>query len=261
VDAENHSIRERIELLNVPLDSIMPEDLVTVIYKLLTMEGPHNLVLLSLWDLLKARRNGEYKSYVKTSALCIPIAKSLVSGAQFLTRKKPFRYMPFDFVVNLLSILEMREMSIYLLGAGKKILRQTEKNIRQTFPGLQIVGRYPGSFKKYQEEAIVAAIRKAAPTLLLVGKGVRGGERWICRNNSRLGNGIRLWCSDLFDVFSNRKKRPSRAIFDHGLEWIGFCIRNPLHIFKIIYYLYYKALLLFYRLTKKPSKARIPLGS
>jgi N-acetylglucosaminyldiphosphoundecaprenol N-acetyl-beta-D-mannosaminyltransferase len=260
VDAEDPLIRERIELLNVPLDNITAENLTAIIYEMLTARGPHNIVLLSLWDLLRARRNGEYKFYVKTAALCIPIAKSLVSGAQFLTRKKPFQYMPFDFVVNLLSILEIREMSVYLLGSSKKVLLQTEKNIRQTFPGLQIVGRYPGSFKKYQEEAILAAIRKASPSLLLVGKGIRGGERWIYRNSSRLGNGIRLWCSDIFDVFANRKKHPSRFIFDHGLEWAGFCFRNPLHIFRIFPYLYYKILLITYRLTKKPRKAPIPLG-
>jgi N-acetylglucosaminyldiphosphoundecaprenol N-acetyl-beta-D-mannosaminyltransferase len=259
VDAENHLIRERIELLNVPLDNITAENLIVIIYKLLAAEGPHNIVLLSLWDLLRARRNKEYKPYVKTAALCIPIAKSLVSGAQFLTMTKPFRYMPFDFVVNLLSIVEMRELSVYLLGSSKKVLLQTEKNIRQTFPGLQIVGRYPGFFKKYQEEAILAAIRKASPSLLLVGKGIRGGERWIYRNNSRLGNGIRLWSSDLFDVFANRKKRPSRFIFEHGLEWIGFCFRNPLRICRIFPYLYYKILLIIYRLTRKPKKAPVPL--
>ncbi|MDR1904063.1 MAG: WecB/TagA/CpsF family glycosyltransferase [Treponema sp.] len=260
MDSENHPIRERIELLKVPLDSITPENMAAIIYELLAAGEPHNIVLLSLWDLLRARRRGGYKSYVQAAALCIPIAKSLVSGAQFLVRKKPFRYMPFDFVVSLLSILETRELSVYLLGSSKKILLQTEKNIRQTFPGLQIVGRYPGFFKKYQEEAIIAAIRKASPSLLLVGKGIRGEEQWIYRNNHRLGRGMRLWCSDLFDVFANKKKRPSRFTFDNGLEWIGFCVYNPLHVFRIFPYLYYKILLVVYRFAKKPPKASIPMG-
>jgi N-acetylglucosaminyldiphosphoundecaprenol N-acetyl-beta-D-mannosaminyltransferase len=204
--------------------------------------------LLSLWDLLRARRNGEYRSYVTGASLVIPISKSLVGGARFLTGKRPVRYMPFDFIVQILTILEERELSLYLLGGKKKILQMTEKNIRQTFPRLRIIGRYRGSFKKQEERTLLQAIRKAAPSLLMVGKGVRGKEQWIAKNNAQLSSGLRLWCSDLYEVFSKRKKRPSQYAFDHGLEWMGFCFRHPLRLFRIFPYIYYKFLLVIYRL-------------
>jgi N-acetylglucosaminyldiphosphoundecaprenol N-acetyl-beta-D-mannosaminyltransferase len=156
--------------------------------------------------------------------------------------------MPFDFVVSLLTILENREFSCYLLGSKSKVLLKTEKNIRQTFPRLRIVGRYPGYFKRQEESTLIQAIRKASPSLLLTGKGVRGEERWIARHNNVLGNGLRLWCSDLFDVFAERKKHPSRAVFDNGLEWVGYCFHNPIKFFRLFPYIYYKILLLIYKL-------------
>jgi N-acetylglucosaminyldiphosphoundecaprenol N-acetyl-beta-D-mannosaminyltransferase len=239
---------QRVKVLRVPVDIVPPDQLGDVVYDLLKDGKEHNIVLLSLWDLLRARRNDDYRSYVTRASLVIPISKSIVSGLKFLTGKKAFRYMPFDFIVNMLTILENREYSCYLLGGKGKVLSKTEKNIRQTFPKLRVVGRFPGSFKRHEESTIIQAIKKASPSLLLVGKGVRGEERWIIRNNISLGKGMRLWCSDIFDVFAERKKHPSRAAFEKGLEWIGYCFQKPYKFFRIFPYLRYKFLLIINKL-------------
>jgi len=244
--------RQRVKLLNVPIDIIAPEQLGDLVYELLREKKEHNIVLLSLWDLLRARRNNDYRSYVLRASLVIPISKSLISGIKFLTGEKAYRYMPFDFIVSLLTFLEAREFSCYLLGGKTKIILKTEKNIRQTFPKLRIVGRFPGYFKRQDEATIIKAIKKASPSLLLAGKGIRGGEKWIARNNVALGDsGMRLWCSDIFDVFAEKKKHPSRSVFDHGLEWIGYTFQKPYKFFRIFPYIYYKIILLVYKLFKK----------
>jgi N-acetylglucosaminyldiphosphoundecaprenol N-acetyl-beta-D-mannosaminyltransferase len=250
VDAEINQTAgiERINLLNVPLNIVPPEQLEDVVYELLKTGKGQDVVLLSLWDLLRARNNYEYRPFVLRSTLVIPIARSLVRGARFLKKKKVYRYMPFDFVINLLSILEKRELSVYLLGGKMRSLKRAEKNLRQTFPRLRIVGRFVGNFKHQEEHTILEAIRKAAPSLLLVGKGVKGGERWIARNGARLNNGLRLWCSDLFDIFAERKRRPSRRAFERGFEWIGFCFQKPWRFLRIFPYIYYKFLLFIYKL-------------
>ena len=249
VKKEEEAIKiERIKLLNVPIDIIALEQLEPLVYEFLESKEPKNIILLSLWDLLRARRNSEYRGYVQRAALIIPISKSIISGARFLTGKKPERYMPFDFVINLLNILESRNYSAYLLGGKRRILLKTEKNISQTFPRLRIVGRYVGAFKKHEEADIVEAIRKASPSLLLTGKGVRGGELWIARNSQKISNGLRLWCSDLFDVFAEKRQRPSHSAFDHGMEWVGYCFQRPYKFFRVFLYIYYNILLLVYRI-------------
>ena len=244
-------IKQRVDFLKVPIDIVAPENLSEVIYDLLTNKTELNIVLLSLWDLLFARMNNEYRYYVSRASLVIPISKSLISGIKFLKGKKAHRYMPFDFIVSMLTILENRELTCYLLGGKTKVLLKTEKNIKQTFPKLHIVGRFTGNFRRQDEPTIIKAIKKSSPTLLLVGKGIRGGERWIARNNKNLGPGMRLWCSDIFDVFAERKKHPSRSSFDKGLEWFGYCVQNPLKYFRVFPYIGYKFLLLFYKLFKK----------
>jgi N-acetylglucosaminyldiphosphoundecaprenol N-acetyl-beta-D-mannosaminyltransferase len=251
VDTENSQPIERISLLKVPLDIVAEDRIAQAVYDLIKAGEGKNIVLLSLWDLLRARRSGEYRSFVLGAALVIPISKSLVRGARFLTGKTPVRYMPFDFVIRLLSLLELREYSLYIIGGNIKVLKKAEKNIRETFPLLRIVGRYRGGFKRNEEASILQAIRKAAPSLLMIGKGAHGGERWLAKNNAHLNSALRLWCSDLLDIFAERKKRPSQAIFNHGLEGIGFCFQNPLRFFRLFPFFYYKILLLVYRILKR----------
>ena len=247
---------ETVNLLNVPIDIVAPNQLGPLAIQMLAAGTERNIVLLSVWDLLRARRNAEYGEYIKKAALVIPISKSIVRGVRFLLGKQAIRYMPFDFVVSILTTLEENEYSTYLLGSKKQILIRIEKNIRETFPGLRIVGRFPGSFKKQEEATIIEAIRKASPSLLLVGKGVRGSEHWIARNSGRLGKGLRLWCSDIFDVFAAKKQHPSRTSFDLGLEWINYCLHNPVKFLRFFLYIYYNLLLLIYKILKKTNSSK-----
>ena len=246
---------ERIRLLKVPVDIVAPEDLDLVVFRLANEQDEHGIVLLSVWDLLRARRNAEYREYVDQAALVIPISKSIVAGARFLLKKRPVRYMPFDFVIRCLSVLAEHEFSCYLLGGKKRTLPRIERNISETFPGLQIVGRFPGPVKRRDEISVVEVIRKSSPSLLLVGEGVRSGELWIARNSGRLGNGFKLWCSDLFDVLAGRKWRPPRRVFDLGFEWVGYCMRNPAKLLRFFPFLYYNFLLLAHKAFKRPGAA------
>ena len=258
----------RIIFLKVPLDIVPPEELPNSINRIISgMLSPdmqqyaaahpgsaqkgRDIVLLSLWDLLRARRNGEYRNYVLNAALVIPISKSIVSGVNFLTGRKVARYMPFNFVISLLSILERLEYPLYLLGSSGRVLKKAEKNIHSTFPRLKIVGRCPGYLRKQDEPAVIEAIRKVSPSLLLAGKGIRGGEIWIARNSGSINSGFRLWCSDLFDVFAEKKRRPSDLVFDRGLESIGYCMRNPLKFFRVFPYLRYVILLLINKILRR----------
>jgi N-acetylglucosaminyldiphosphoundecaprenol N-acetyl-beta-D-mannosaminyltransferase len=243
--------KERIRFLKIPVDIVEPDKLELLVFRLLAEDMGQNIVLLSVWDLLRARRNNEYKDYVEQAALVIPISMSIIKGIQFLHGKQAVRYMPFDFVISLLSALEKYEYSSYFLGSRKDILFKAEKNIRDTFSGLRIVGRHTGSFKLQEETFTIEAIRKASPSLLLVGKGVRHGEYWIARNSKRLGKGLRLWCSDLFDVFAERKQRPSRKVFNLGLEWIGYYFKKPVKLLRFFPFIYYNILLLTYKIFKK----------
>jgi N-acetylglucosaminyldiphosphoundecaprenol N-acetyl-beta-D-mannosaminyltransferase len=244
---ESQARLSRITVLGVPIDVLPPERIEEIAFGFEDGKN-HQIVLLSLWDLMRARRPGEFRTMIMGASLVLPISLSLARGARFLRREEPVRYTPFDFIVSLLSALERRGRSAYLLGSTRSVIQKAEANIKATFPGLRVVGRYAGRYPRQMETPIIEAVRKATPSLLLVGTGVPGRERWIPRNLSRFNSGIYLWCSDLFEVLASRRRRASRALSRRGLEWMPYLLRRPWKAYRALVFLWYCALLLVARL-------------
>ena len=94
---------ERISLLGVPVDICSPDKLENQILELLAKPGTKQIIFLSIWDLLKARRKKSvFAETVRNADLVIPISKSILKGAKFLKRNIPHRYNPFECVIQIL---------------------------------------------------------------------------------------------------------------------------------------------------------------
>ena len=243
---------ERIKFLGLFLDILRQEDIDGTIMKLLEekTDGPKHIMLVTIWDVLRAKYNSEFRAMLENATLIIPVSKSLVKGAVFLKKNAPVRYEPFAFIISVMGILEKYLKSVYFFGGRNLSLQQAEKNTHSPFPNLRIVGRISGFYPRHMEKNIKTAIVKASPSLVIVGNGVPGKQRWIYRNRKQLHSGLFLWDNSIIDIFSERKKRVSPALFNAGLEYLPQIIKNPLRIFKFFLFIWYNILLLFYRLFK-----------
>lgn len=243
--------RKRIYLLDVPVDVLPEDEIEEKIRNLLDDGASHQIVFLTLRDLLRARGKSDFARAIREASLVIPLSKSILRGARFLGRSVPVRYMPFSFVIKLLGVLEKHGKSLYLVGSAPQRLNVSAANIRDSFPGLRIVGRYAGYFSPERENDIVLAIRKASPSLLLVGPGVKGGNRWIHAHKEEMQADLALWCAECFDIFCGKKKRITYKSWERGTYRIGEFFRHPWRIFRIFPYSFYILLLLIARLRKK----------
>jgi N-acetylglucosaminyldiphosphoundecaprenol N-acetyl-beta-D-mannosaminyltransferase len=159
----------------------------------------------------------------------------------------PARYYPFDAIISILGWMEKHRGSLFLLGGTSKSIMQTEHNLRQTFPGSRIVGRYMGRFSEEMEENICMAIRKSSPTVLLVGDGPMGGNKWLFRRRNRLNKGIQVWSREFFDMTLGGFPRVSRISFRNGREFLRDWYRNPFLVFTGISLPWFRFLVLLER--------------
>lgn len=241
----------RIHLLGVPVDILPEQEIEDTIRNLLDSKGKHQVMFLSLWDLLRARGNGEFARAVRDAGLVIPTSKSILRGARFLGKREPHRYMPFSFVIRVLGILEKHSGSIYLIGLHPRDLQRAAGNLRDSFPGLQILGRYAGYFSKKLENDVVLAIRKSSPSLVLAGPGVKKGRLWFLHHRDELPGGLTLWCGECFEIFSGKKNKPTEKSWNRGTYWVREIFRQPWTLLRIFYYPYFLLLLLYYKIAKK----------
>lgn len=244
--------RERIFVLGVPVDICPPENLENEILELLAKPGTKQIVFLSVWNLLHARhKKSDFAEAVKKADLILPVSKSILKGAKFLKKNIPVRYNPFTCVIQILSILDSHYKTIYLLGSNKKTLQTAEHNIRDTFVNLRVVGRSVGYFQKNYESDLIQAIFKAQPSLVLVSDGIKENVCWAYKRRNSFSSSIFLYYKDAFGIFSKRTHRVSEKSFDKGLEIWSEIAHNPFKIFMIFPYIWFKILLLWYRIFKK----------
>ncbi|QEN09088.1 glycosyltransferase [Oceanispirochaeta crateris] len=198
----------RINILHIPIDMLNEDDIEQTVRDILEEEKSSQICFISYRDILKAQFNREYLDCLRSSRLNISITPALSFAASYLKYEKPPIFNPFTFVIRLLGVLERSGKSIYILGSKKKNILKSESNLKTSFPGLQIVGRYAGTFSQQEEKDIIMAVKKSSPSLLLTGKGLKGNNLWIYRNRKDFPGGLTLWGRTCFEVFSGKKKKP-----------------------------------------------------
>jgi N-acetylglucosaminyldiphosphoundecaprenol N-acetyl-beta-D-mannosaminyltransferase len=128
------------------------------------------------------------------------------------------------------------------------VLEVAEENLRGSFHGIRVVGRFYGYFPKSVEGDIVTAIKKSAPSMVLVGSGVPGKDKWILKHRKDLNPGISLWGGSCFEIFAGREKQVSKKLHAAGLGVLSGVIRRPWRLGVVFPYLYYLVLLLGYKI-------------
>jgi len=240
----------RIKLLTIPLDILPDEDIEQTVMDMLDKGEPQHIVFITIWDLLRARRDAEFRAMLEQAALCLPLSKSLLKAAQFLKLPVPIRRDSFDMIIRILNIIDSHYKTLYILGGRAQNLLDAERNVHVTFPGIGIVGRFNGFYRKSMEPDIILSIVKAHPALLIAGNGIPGGARWIYRNKNKLPASIFIHDNDIIDIFAKRKKRISDAAFRKGHEFWPQLLRNPFKVFYVFRYLLFLLIVLFYRLFR-----------
>jgi N-acetylglucosaminyldiphosphoundecaprenol N-acetyl-beta-D-mannosaminyltransferase len=241
---------QRIKVLNVPVDCVDRDVTPSVIGRLLE-NGEHNqIVFLSLRGLLRARHDAEFMRCLREAALILPVSLSIVQGARFLKAGSPALINTFEHTIRILSVVETAKGSVYLLGARKAVLEVAEENLKGSFHGIRVVGRFYGYFPRSVEGDIVTAIKKSSPTMMLVGSGVPGKDKWINRHRRELNPGISLWGGSCFEIFAGREKQVSRSLHAAGLGVLSGIGRRPWRLAMIFPYLYYLVLLLGYKIFR-----------
>ena len=200
------SLAMRVQLLNVPVDSLDQDQALKRVESFLLDGGRHQIVFLNRERLLAARGHNEYRRCLREASLILPVSPSIVRGARFLRKGELTCYSTFTFVIRLLSLAERFNRTVYLLGGRKEEVEKAERNLRDSYRGLRLVGRHAGYYPKSQEKNVLMAIKKATPTFLLVASGLPGRDLWVLRRKKDLTPGIYLWVDDCFELFSGRKK-------------------------------------------------------
>jgi N-acetylglucosaminyldiphosphoundecaprenol N-acetyl-beta-D-mannosaminyltransferase len=203
---EAHIATNRIRILNTPVDCVDEAQALKAVESFLVDGERHQLVFLNLKNLFRGRRDAEFRRCLREASLVLPVYPGLVRATRWLRKVSLTCFSPFSFAIRLLSLAERLNRTVYLLGSRKEDIERAERNLRDSYPKLRLVGRFSGYFKKQAEKQVLLAIKKASPSFLMVGSGLPGKELWILRRGRELNPGISIWVGDCFEMFSGKRK-------------------------------------------------------
>ncbi len=241
----------RYKLLGINIDSISPDEVYEYIYQLTKLDKVSHIVFLDTYLLIKAQFNIELCNYINSAALVIPISPGIKLGLKFINRKVEKIYNYFNFTINLLMNFTEKKEFIYILGGDQRIIDKADKNIRDSFPGIRLVGRFHMNYKTEFEKDLITAIKKATPSLILVGKKSPKQEKWIYKKKNNFKKGIFLGVRDFIEIVGGKKKSPSDEIINSGFRKMISIIINPFRLLRIIYYIIYVFLLILSKISKR----------
>jgi len=121
-------------------------------------------------------------------------------------------------------------LSIFFFGGdeGAAELAMAQVNIRQG--GLRAVGALNPGFETVaamSSDAIITAINKAAPDILLVALGAKKGTQWIECNRHRLRARVISHLGATINFVAGTVQRAPRLVQNIGLEWAWRILQEP----------------------------------
>ena len=133
-------------------------------------------------------------------------------------------------MLQFLPIAQKKGYRLYLLGAAKEVVAKVVENIKNDYPGINIVGWHDGYFGKAGEagEAVVVAdIKRCKPDVLFVAMSSPLKEKFIHNNTAAMNVPVSIGVGGIFDIIAGKCQLAPEWVSKIGLEWLYRFIQEP----------------------------------
>ena len=143
----------------------------------------------------------------------------------------PERSATTDFIHDASKVAAQHGLRFFVLGATEEANVEAVRVLRETYPGLQIVGRRHGYFGRDEEDEICDEINLTQPDVVWVGLSVPLEYEFSVRNKIRLRAGWLVTCGGCYNFVTGAYKRAPEWMLASGLEWLFRLAREPKRLF------------------------------
>ena len=180
---------------------------------------------------LRCREDAAYAAAVNGAELVLADGVGDLYAARILGTPLPGRVAGSDLVPRLLARLAERGGSVFLYGARPGVAERAGESLQSACPGLRIAGTENGYIS--DETALLEALEREKPDLLLLGLGAPRQELWMAENRQRTP-AVMIGVGGLLDVFAGDIPRAPETWQRLGLEWLYRLLREPRRFKRVI---------------------------
>jgi len=251
----------KIRFLNVLVDHITPEDLVTEVISMANKRKPSYLCAMNAHMTVLANEDSEMAQALIDSDWVVTDGVPVAWAFSKLNNISQSRIAGMDISPKLIQLCEKDNLTISVFGNTKQNLIKFRKYVSENHPKVKIGSLISPPFRKLTIEetrTYIDEINQSGTNILLVSLGCPKQEKWMYSNSSEI-RGVCLGIGNAINTIIGTEKRPPKWIQKIGMEWMFRLIQNPKRLFKRYLVTNTKFMLLVLRemFGKKQSKINV----
>lgn len=217
----------RVDVLGVPVDCVDMDQALAVVDAMVAGERPASILAVNPEKVMKAREDPELLRFLWTADLLIPDGIGVVVAVRMLEKERIERVPGAELMPAICARAAQRGYTVFLFGAAEAVNARAAEVLRQSYPGLNIVGRHDGYVSEVDMPRVIEQINACAPDILFVALGSPTQELWLKNYLPRLRVKACQGVGGTFDIISGRVKRAPLFFRRNNLEWLYRLLTEP----------------------------------
>lgn len=225
---------ERLEILGVGIDCIDSQQALQQIGEFIENGEPHQIVTANAEIIYQASKNEKMRNVINAAQMVTADGSGVVWASRQLGQPLAQRVTGIDLVNSICQQSAKEKWKIYILGSAPGVAATAAVNIRNKFPGCNIIGTHHGYFNAKEEKQILAELEQLKPDVLFVALGAPKQEYWIADHIQKLGIPVAMGIGGSMDVLSGNVKRAPKWMQKMSLEWLYRLLIQPTRFKRVL---------------------------
>lgn len=219
-----------VNIQGTGIDNLTRQQAIVKVMNMIRDGGVHHIVPLDPYKVQRIKSNADLSLISSKTDMHLGSGAGLPWAARRLRSPLKERISALSFMMDLVRIAEIKEYSIFIVGAKPEIVEKAFANIRKSFPKIRIVGRHGGYFDQEREHSVIEAMRKSEPDIIFVGLGFPKELKWIYKVKNQFTDAVFIGIGGSIDVISGDIRKAPAYFMEHGLDWFYRIITRPWRI-------------------------------
>lgn len=223
---------KRINLLNLPVDSLTMEETISLIDKSIINNTPLHHVVVNAAKIVNAQKDLALKESIENCDIINADGQAVVWASQFLNKPLPERVAGIDIMENLVQLAAKKNYKIFFLGAKEEVVKKVVERYLKEFGEKIIAGYRNGYFNSDYELEVAEEIARVKPDILFVAISSPKKEIFLNTYKNHIKAPFIMGVGGSFDVVSGLVKRAPVWMQKNGLEWLYRVYQEPGRMWK-----------------------------
>ncbi len=225
----------RANVLGVGIHAINPQSAVEIVRTALVSDCKGYICVTGVHGVMEAQKDLQFRSILNSAFLVTPDGMPTVWVGRMQGHTHMARVFGPDLMLDVCRTSVNWGARHFLYGGADGVAEQLAANLRELFPGINIVGTYTPPFRRLLEnerEQLIEIVREATPDIIWVGLSTPKQEKFMAEYLPLLSSKLMIGVGAAFDLHTGRIKDCNQWIKRAGLQWLHRLAQEPRRLWR-----------------------------